>query len=107
VLLILVLLAIWKIADALQNERFRRGVFTLQCSTCPGGIPLYDDIRTSQTVIGYIPVGEECQSTAWYDGSSSKATLEAQYSVEYLAEPFYYVSCPGGDGWIRAQYRGQ
>lgn len=107
ILILLALYALWKIGGAYEKQRFRSGIFAVTCSNCPLGVPLYDDIRPGQRAIGYLPVGEECQSKAWYDGVTSKATLEAEYGGTYLDDAYYYVECPSGEGWIMAEHRGR
>ena len=111
IILILIVYALWRVYDANQeanrNQRFMSGVFYVTCSQCPRGVPLYDDIRSNQRIISYIPVGEDCQSKAWYDGASSKTRLESEYGGTFVDEAFYLVECPSGEGWIRAENRGR
>lgn len=73
--------------NMLGKSRFKSGIFYLTCSKedCLNGVEIYDDLRLTQRVIGYIPIGEECQSKAWYDGSSARATLVAQRLVDGMS----------------------
>ena len=104
----LILYGFSRFADANEKDRFQKGIFSVTCSNCPQGVPLYDDIRTDQKIIGYLPVGEECQSQSFYTGNiDEKATLEAKYGGNFIRSAFYYVECPSGEGWIRAENRGK
>lgn len=115
IIIVIILFAIGAISRAYTSYRnadrrnnLESGVFIVTCNSedCANGVQIYDDIRVTQRVIGIIPVGERCQVQVWYDWTQSRETLEAEYNEQFVSRAFYYVECPSGVGWIRAEHRG-
>ena len=108
VIILLIIYGIYRAYDASTRARVRQnleeGRLYTDCSSCSTGIPLYSDIRPPVSIIARVPSGEECETSAWYESSVMKPTLESQYGGSFVDGVYYLVECPSGRGWIEAQF---
>lgn len=105
VILTLVFIAFSKRMADLGYEAKKSGSISVFCtysSGCPSGVPIFDDIRRSHQIIGYIPIDEMCDIRDYYE-ERIKGTFEPEYGGDLVEDAYYYVICPSGEGWLKAR----
>jgi hypothetical protein len=100
----IVLIALSRLFSALERAEFKKAhpypTTVLSCSSCEGGIPIYDSWSTERLVDVYAPNGEECEVTSNYT-LSSIATAKPNAKYTYIdSKPHLYVRCPSGHGFV-------
>ena len=83
-----------------QIKKSKPKIYTyLRCADCDLGIPIYDSWSTERTAI-YAPDGEKCEVSEVIT-KSSIPTFQARAEYEYIdTEPFLYLLCPSGHGFV-------
>lgn len=102
-ILVILLLNITRTTE-LGYETKKSGSIYVHCtysSGCPYGVPIFDDIRQSHQIIGYIPLDEKCEIRDYYE-NLIKETFEPEYGGNLVEDAYYYVVCPSGEGWLKA-----